>query len=83
MNGGVGVFIMLYLSAALATIDHAKLLDRLETNLMLVVIEWLSLYLGGRAQTMCITAETSERLPWLNVMCFKGQYLDQTCSRRT
>ena len=56
-TGGVAVLVLLYLSAAFDTIDHAILLERLRTLLGIdgMAHAWFALYLTGRTQRVRIS----------------------------
>lgn len=61
-NNCVTVLVLLDLSAAFDTIDHTTLLSRLE-NLYGIkdnALSWISAYLHGRQQTVCVEGELSD-----------------------
>ena len=63
----VSILVLLDLSAAFDTVDHAVLLRRLETSFGITdaALEWFSSYLSGRSQRASINGETSDCYPLL------------------
>ena len=60
-NGSVSVLLLLGLSAAFDTVDHAVLLERLKSRFGIkgAVLAWFHSYLTKRQQIVCIGKETS------------------------
>ena len=58
----VTLLVLLDLSAAFDTVDHAILLKRLTTNFGIggMALEWFSLYLSGRSQRVLFEGATSD-----------------------
>ena len=64
-DGQVSLLALLDLSAAFDTIDHNTLFARLETSFGFrgKVLEWISSYLTGRTQTVCVNGIFSDSSP--------------------
>ena len=60
-GGNISLLASLDLSAAFDTIDHDILLHRLQHNFGLsgTVLDWLSSYISGRIQSVCVHSHTS------------------------
>ena len=61
----VSILVLLDLSAAFDTVDHAILLRRLETSFGITdaALAWFSSYLSGRSQCVWVNGETSDCYP--------------------
>ena len=61
----VSILVLLNLSAAFDTVDHAILLRRLETSFGITdaALAWFSSYLSGRSQRVSVNGETSDCYP--------------------
>ena len=61
-GGSVAVLVLLDLSAAFDTIDHAKLLHRLESRFGIqgAALAWFRSYLSGRYQSVTVDGQSSE-----------------------
>ena len=64
-RGCVHVLVMLDLTAAFDTIDHAILLSRLthRTGVTCATLKWFTSYLSGRQQIVCIGSNKSSPTP--------------------